>query len=677
MTEKKKIFEQDSTSQTPKDNIDSDYDPVPALRADADTLPKLFMHTARRLGASQVAMRKKHLGVWQEYTWADSLQRVRNVCLGLVELGLKRGDKVSIIGDNDPEYYWAELAAQSAGGTTLGIFTDATPRELEYLLTDSDTTIVIAHDQEQVDKILEIREQLPKLLKVVYWDAKGLQNYETDWIISWDDVEVLGQAVHERDPQRYETLVNEGSGDDIAILSYTSGTTSLPKGAMISHANLYFGSQHSTAELMPVYMGDDYVSFSPLAWITEQSLGMANHVIHAMVVNFPEAAGTVQQDIREIAPVTLLFPSRLWESLVRTVQANMVDADIINRTIYRLFLPVGYKMAEFEERRKQPPIHWRVLNGIGELLLFAPLRDKLGLTRLRYGYTSGSAISPEVLKFFRAININLHQLYGSTECQGHTIHYPGEVKVGTVGKPMPTVQVKIDDDGQILIKSRAVFQGYYKSPEKTEEAKKDDWFHTGDSGYFDEDGHLVYLDRMKDLIELGGGERFSPQYIEGSLKFSPYVHDVMALGSVEMPYVSALITIDFENVARWAENRGINFTTMVDLSQRDEVNELILKDIERVNEQLPPASRIRRFVIMPRSFDADESELTRTRKLRRGFMEQKYSEILGAIYGGHDSVVLTSEVRYRDGRVGQTESDIVVRTVGDAQDLPVVELAKE
>lgn len=653
---------------------DFDQDPVPPLRPEADTLPKHFLLTARRLGASQIAMRKKRYGIWQEYTWADSLQHVRNFCLGMVQLGLEHGDKVCIVGDNDPEYYWAELAVQSAGGATIGIFTDATPQELAYLIDNSDTKFVVAHDQEQCDKLLDILDEIPSVKKIIYWDEKGLVSYNVPILMSFEAVEALGRE-HPNGPERYEELVKQGSSEDTAILSYTSGTTSRPKGAMISHANLYYGSQHAHS-IMPVDMGDDYVSFSPLAWITEQSLGLATHIINATVVNFPEQPDTVQEDIREIAPVSMLFPSRLWESLVSQVQARMNDSDIINRTLYKIFMPAGFKRAELEEKGQEPGLLLKFLNWLGELAVFAPLRDKLGLTRIRYAYTSGASISPQVIRFFRAINVDLYQLYGSTECQGHTVHYPGDVKAGTVGKPFPTVQVKVDDDGQIMVKSRAVFKGYYKDDDKTEEALEDGWFQTGDAGYFDENGHLIYLDRARDLIELASGERFSPQYIEVRLKYSPYIHDVMAVGGQDMPYVSALMTIDFENVARWAEKRGIQFTTMVDLSQKDVVADLVKEEITAVNQPLQPPAQIRRFVIMPRSFDADEAELTRTRKLRRRFMEQKYGDVLTAIYSGQPSITMTSEVRYRDGRVGQTEAEVYVRTIGDPADLPVVNISE-
>ena len=649
-------------------------DPIGPLSPDADTLPKNLLKSAQHYGDTHVAMRKKRYGIWQEYTWAESLQHVQDFCLGLVSLGLERDDKVCIVGDNDPEYYWAELAVQSAGGTTIGIFTDASPRELEFLITNSDATFLVAHDQEQCDNAFEIRENIPNVKNVIYWDEQSLQGYDDPWLISFREVEALGREYAKNHPNHFVESVNVGKGEDIAILSYTSGTTSLPKGAMIQHRNLIYGSRHA-AEIGPIYDTDDYVSFSPLAWITEQSLGLTRHLIDGMVVNFPENSETVQQDIREVAPVIMLFPSRLWESLVSQVQARIQDSDWLNKFLYRNFLKIGYRTVDLEDKGQKSSPFWQLMQWVGEVALFAPLRDKLGLSRIRYAYTSGASLSPDVLRFFRAINVELYQLYGSTECQGHTAHFPHDVRFGTVGKPMPTVQVRISDEGEIQIKSRSMFVGYYKSEDKTQEAfTEDGWFKTGDAGYIDEHGHLTYLDRVKDMIHLSGGNAFSPQYIEGRLKFSPYIQDVMAVGSFDMPYVSALITLNFDNIARWAETQGIAFTTLADLSQRQEVADLLMHDVERTNQTQPAAGHIRRFVILPRIFDPDEEELTRTRKIRRRYMEQKYGDILNAIYSGQSSLIVRSEVRYRDGRVGQTETQVEIRDVGNIADLPKIKL---
>lgn len=652
-------------------------DPVGKLQPDSDTLPKNLVRSAALFGDDYVAMRKKRYGIWQEYTWNQSLEHVRNFGMGLVALGLERGNKVCIVGDNDPEHYWAELGIQSAGGITIGIFSDASPRELEYLINDSEAIFVVAQDQEQVDNLIEIRDKIPNVKNVIFWDEQSLQGYDDPWLLAFTAVEAGGAKHHQQNPTLFEEMVKAGDGEDIAIYSYTSGTTSLPKGAMIRHRNLMYGALHANG-IATVTHRDDYVSFSPLAWITEQALGLASHVINGMVVNFPEKAETVQNDIREIAPVQLLFPSRLWESLVSMVQAQMVDAHPTNKVLYHLFLRIGYKAIDLLDEGKTIPPLLRFQQMVGEIALFAPLRDKMGLSRLRYGYTSGASLSPDVLRFFRAINVELYQLYGSTECQGHTAHYPGDVRLGTVGKPLPTVNVRVADDGEVQVKSRSTFAGYFNKDEKTTAAfTEDGYFKTGDAGYINDAGHVIYLDRMKDMIQLASGDKFSPQYIEGRLKFSPYIQDVMAVGGFDMPYVSVLVTLNFENAARWAEKRGISFTTLADLSQRPEIAKLIGEDIYRVNKDMPEAGHIRRYVVLPRTFDPDEEELTRTRKLRRGYMEQKYGDVLDAIYQSNEQFTMESEVRYRDGRVGHTRTEVNIITVGDKATLPSVNTPSE
>ncbi|MBE2268560.1 MAG: AMP-binding protein [Anaerolinea sp.] len=634
----------------------------PTLPADADTLPKNFLKRVAELG-DRVAMRKKRFGIWQEYTWKQVYQRVHDMTLGLVSIGLQRGDKVALIGENDPEFYWAEIAVWSAGGVTTAIFTDANLQELGYVVDNSDAVYLFAHDQEQCDKALALKDKLPNVRKVIYWDDRGLWNYADDWLMCIDVLEAHGRDYAERHAGAFEKLIGEGHGEDIALFSYTSGTTSLPKGAMIKHRNLIYGNRHAIS-IAPTYPTDNYVSFSPLAWITEQSLGLTGHLVTGVTVNFPESPMTVQHDIREIAPSSLLFPSRIWENLASTMQMRINDSTWINRTLYRLFLPIAYRVEEFEDAGKSVPIHWRLLKALGDVAVFAPLRDKIGMSKMRHAYTSGSTLSPDQLRFFRAVGVSLKNLYGSTECQAHTLHYDGNIKMETVGAPCPGVEIKLGADNEVWVRSRAVFSGYYKDEEKTAKAlDKDGFFHTGDAGFFDDDGHLIYLDRVSDMIELANGEKFSPQYIEGRLKFSPYIQDVMTVGGFDMHYVTAIVNINFDNVARWAEKNRLAFTTFVDLSQKQEVYDLIKREVERVNKTLPEAARVRKFVILHKAFDADENELTRTRKLRRRTLEQKYGEMLDAMYGNRDRVTVSAEVKYRDGRTGVVETAVRVCSV--------------
>ena len=640
----------------------------PEIPAEANTLPKIFLQSVKTHG-ERVAMRKKRFGIWQEYTWNDVYAHVHDFCLGLVSLGLQRGEKVAIVGENDPEFYWSELAVFSAGGTTTAVFTDANLQELGFVTTNSDSMFLIAHDQEQCDKALDLLEDptfgagFKQLRKVIYWEERGLWNYESDWLISFSEVEALGREYAKSHPNLFEQMIAQGDEKDIALFSYTSGTTSLPKAAMISHRNLIYANSNIEG-VTPRLPSDNYVSFSPLAWITEQSLGLTSHLIYGFQVNFPESPETVQMDIREIAPSTLLFPSRLWEGIARTMQMRINDSLWINKVMFRAFMPIAYQIIDLEDEHKPVPLHLRFLRWIGEFAVFQPLRDKIGMVRMRDAITSGAALSPDVLRFFRAVGVELKSLYGSTEMQGVTMHYQNEVKLASVGEVLPGIEVKIMDDQEIRVKSNAVFSGYYKDDEKTGESfDEDGFFMTGDAGYIDEDGHLIYLDRVKDMIGLANGESFSPQYIEGRLKFSRFIQDVMAVGGFDMEFVTAIIIIDFENVSRWAEKNRVHFTTYVDLTQKPEVYEIIRKEIDRVNETLPEHARIRKFVILHKAFDADEAELTRTRKLRRRALEQRYGEMLDAMYSDKDAVTVSAEVKYRDGRSGVIETSVKVATV--------------
>lgn len=642
------------TSQLPEQA----YKPLPE---NANTLSKQFLLRVKALGDA-VAMRKKNYGIWQQYTWNEVYTHVSDFCLGLVSLGLQADETVAIIGENDPEFYWAQVATHAARSRTVGVFSDASPPELHFVLETTGATFLLAHDQEQVDKALDLKDKASKIRKVIYWDERGLWAYDDDWLISFADVEALGRDYRQSNPDMFEKMVAATQPDDIILLSMTSGTTSAPKFAMITQYQYILGNQ-IFFDYMRSYQTDNWLSFSPMAWASEQAFGFAPHLIHGHVVNFPEGPETIQTDIREIAPAGLLFPSRLWENLASIMQVRIHDSSWINRFLYKLFMPIAYKVIDLEDERNAIPPHIKALRWLGEHAVFQPLRDKVGLTHARNVLTAGAALSPDVIRFFRALGVELRQLYASTETFG-TLHIPGKVKLASVGVILPGVELKIAEDQEILIRTKARFAGYFNDPEKTGEALDEEgWYHTGDAGYVDDDGHLIYLDRVKDMIELANGETFSPQYIEGRLKFSPNIQDVMALGGFDMAYVTAIIIIDFETMARWAEKNRVNFTTFVDLSQKPEVAALIKEDIQRVNETLPPPARIQKFVILHKAFDADEAELTRTRKLRRRTLQQKYGDILEAMYGDKERIVVSAEVKYRDGRSGVIETELNVNSV--------------
>ncbi len=459
-----------TNTHTPTAKIHSStpYDAIPPLDPAWDTIPKAFIQTAVKFN-DRVAMRKKRFGIWQEYTWAESLQRVKHISLGLISLGLEHGQRVAIIGENDPEFYWAEIAAHAAGATSVAIFTDAGPEELFYLVDDSQAVFLFAHDQEQVDKALYLRDKLPNVHKVIYWDDRGMWGYDDDWLMCIDVLEPLGREYAKQHPGAFEQNVNAGDREDFAIFSYTSGTSGAPKGAMIRHSNLLYATQHAKP-IAPSFPTDEYVSFSPLAWITEQALGVTAHVRWGFTVNFPEGPETIQTDIREIAPNALLFPSRIWENLARQMQVRISDSTWINRALFAAFMPVAYRIIDLEDEGKPVPPHLRFLRWIGEQAFMAPLRDKIGMSRIRDAFTSGAVLSPDILRFFRAAGIELYNLYGASEMQGAATHYRGNTKLESVGVPNPGVQIKIAEDGEIRVKSRAVFAGYHQMPDKTAEA---------------------------------------------------------------------------------------------------------------------------------------------------------------------------------------------------------------
>ena len=627
-----------------------------------NTLPQLLKKNAEEYGDRRIAMRVKDRGIWQRFTWKDYYENVKYFSLGLISLGMKRGDKISVLGENKPEIFWAELGVQAAGGTMVGIFTDCTPPEVKFYVTDSDSTFVVAHDQEQVDKLLQIKEDLPLVKKVVYWDPKGLWNYDDSILIGFPDMIQLGKNYEKIHPGVFEEIVEKGKGEEIALICYTSGTTGLPKGAMVSHKGLV-AIANAWRDVDHWSDSDRYVSFIPPGWIAEQAVGVAGQLVSGMEVNFPEEPETVQENIREIGPSILFFAPRLWENINRMIQAKITDTSILRRWIYHLFLPIGYQTAEYHSSKIGSNPSQRFLYRIAHWVLFRPLRDRVGLSRIRCAYTAGSAVSPEILNYFQAIGVNIKQLYGGSEQGLVTIHLDGEIKYETCGPPMPGVEVRLSPEGEILVKGENIFAGYYKNLDATQEKIRDGWYYTGDFGYIDDERHLVVIDRMEDLKELKGGRKFSPQFAEIRLRFCPYIKDALVIGAEDKDYVTAIINIDLENVGRWAEAKRIPYTTFTDLSQKPEVIELIKKDIQRINKFLPEWSRIRKFVNLHKEFDADEAELTRTRKLRRTFVESRYSDLITALYGKDQEYNVEASITYRDGRKGVIRTSIQINPV--------------
>jgi len=626
-----------------------------------DTIPKLIRRNYERW-PQRTAMAMKNFGVWQRYSWQDYYNTVKYFSLGLVSLGLKPGDVVCIIGDNEPEWFWSEFAAQAAQGIVTGIFVDSIPSEVKYIAEQSGARFAIVNDQEQTDKFLEIKEELPELKKVIYWDPKGLRNYDDPMLISFSEVIKLGREYEPNHQGLFERNMERGEDSDTAFIYYTSGTTGLPKGAVLTHQAL-INTARSFVDRYPLAENDNLISNFPAAWVGDSFFATIPHLLSGARLNFPEEPGTIAEDTREVGPNFVIYGPRQWESLVRDIQVKMIDAHPLKRFIYRLFMPVGYKMADFHFANKKPNPFWRLLYGIAYFLLFRALKDRLGLSNVRFAVTGSSVLSLDTFRLIHAIGIELRQNYGSTEAGLISSHGKGEIKFESVGRPAIGTEVRITDEGELLVRNNCLFKEYHKDSQKTVATLIDGWCRTGDAVNIDDDGHLLFIDRMDHMGQLRSGIKYAPQYVEGRLRFSPYIKDAMVIGGKDKDFVSAIINIDFGMVGKWAERHHIPYTTFVDLSQKEEVADLIRKDLLRVNGYLPEPARVQRFVLMHKEFDADEAELTRTRKIRREFMEERYKELIESVYSNGSEINLQAPVTYRDGRKGTVSTSIKIRDI--------------
>ena len=623
------------------------------------TLPQLLLKRAATT-PDKVALRKKDYGIWNELTWGGLETKVRNAALGLLSLGVTPGDRVAVIADNIPEWTIMELAAQSLGAMTIGIYQSSGRDEVKYLLEYSEASLVLAEDQEQVDKVLNLRSELPHLKKVVFEDEKGMRPYlEDDWFMSWGDLLASGESFHQREPNLFVEHVAQGASDDICHLSATSGTTGRPKAAMLSHRN-YLAMAHALHQVDPIAEGDDYVSYLPFAWIVEQVFALAVPLLTGMVVNFPESSETAMDDLKEIGPHMMLGAPRVWEGVQSNIWVKMDESYPFNRWAYKRLMNVGRRAADYRMRGEPLPLGLRIGYRFAHFALFRPMKDQLGFLRLKRAYTGGAALGPDTFKFFQGMGVNLKQVYGQTETSGLAyVQRDGDVKHDTVGLPLPGVEVKISADGEVLTRCDGVCHGYYQRDEDFEEVSAEGhWFRSSDAGYLDEDGHLVIIDRVGDVMHTGSGHMFSPQFIENKLKFSPFIKEAVVYGD-DKPFITALVNIDPMTVGKWAEDKGISYTTYMDLSQQPEVAKLILEEVNGVNEDLNKEERIHRFVLLYKLLDADDEELTRTGKVRRGFVGERYGEILGALYQPElEHVSIKAEFRYQDGQVNEVETDV-------------------
>jgi long-chain acyl-CoA synthetase len=628
-----------------------------------DTIPKLIRRNYQRLG-SLTAMCMKRFGVWQRYSWQDYYHRVKYLSMGLVSLGLKPGDVVCIIGDNEPEWFWGEFAVQAAGGIATGIFVDSTPAEVKYIVAHSGARFAIVNDQEQTDKFLEIRDELPSLERIIYWNPKGLKNYDNPILTSFTEVMKMGRLYEETAPGSFEQRVAAQTGDDIAFIYYTSGTTDLPKGAKFTHGAL-LNSARKFIRRYPMNERDELVSNFPAAWVGDSFFATLPHLLSGARLNFPEKPETIAEDTREVGPTLVTYGPRQWESLVSDIQAKMIYASSLRRFIYSLFLPVGHKITDAELQGEDLSLFSRAVHQIAYLVLFRALKERLGLSRVRFAVTGGSVLSPDTLRLIHAIGVELRQNYVTTEAGFIASHGSGEVKLESVGRPALGTEVRISDAGELLVRSDSMFSGYHKDPDKTAAVLAAGWYHTGDAVNIDEDGHLVYLDRLEHVGELSSGVKYAPQYIESQLRFSPYIKNAIVIGGQDREFVCAIINVDFAVLAKWAEHHGVTYTTFADLSQKAAVADLVREDLLRVNSYLTEPARVRKFVLLHKEFDPDEAELTRTRKLRRAFIEERYRDLISTIYRGGEEMQVKVPVTYRDGRKGVLGMAIKIRGVSD------------
>ena len=631
------------------------------------TLPQILLDNVRKYGQGKIAIREKDLGIWQSYSWHAYFENTKPLALGLAALGFKRGDRLSVIGDNRPHLYWAQMAALCLGGIPVPLYQDAIEKELEYIIEHSEARFIVAEDQEQVDKMLALKEKVPSMEMIIYDDPRGMRHYNQPFIKSFTEVQALGRSFEQVHPAFFKQEVQKGKGEDTALIAYTSGTTGNPKGVVLSHANLL-----TNVQLMSNVEGyrpsDQVMAYLPMAWIGDSIYSLAMLLSVGFTINCPEAASTVMRDMREIGPSVIFCPPRIWENILTTIRVKMEDAAWIKRKMFSFFIDVAQRVSALRLQHQGISPRLRLLYGLGAFLVYGPLRDNLGMNKIRYAYTAGAALGPEVFQFFRSLGINLKQVYGLTETSAMCTYQPDdEVKLDTVGIPCPGVEIKVGQGGEVLIKSPGVFQGYYKNPGATSETLKDGWLYTGDAGIIDKDNHLIIVDRAKDVSTLANGTMFAPQFLENKLKFSPYIKEAVTLGQGR-EYVTAMINIDLASVGNWAERKNIGYTSYADLSQKLEVNDLIFQEVTKVNaslykEESLRGTRIKRYLILNKELDPDDAEVTRTRKIRRGFIATKYAELIDALYSNKEGIEVETKITYEDGRTATIHAFLKIREV--------------
>ncbi|MGH3947595.1 MAG: AMP-binding protein [Pseudonocardiaceae bacterium] len=637
---------------------DSPSEPAANGARACDTFPRL-LRTRAAEHPDDVALQEKLYGIWQPITWRSYADRVADFAHGLATLGVQRDHVLAVIGDNRPEWLIAELAAQSIGAAVVGIYPTSIGDEVVHILTLAQVRVVVAEDQEQVDKIIRLKDRLPLVETVIHYDPHGLEHYEEPYLREFTAIEAAGARWGGEHPGWLDERAAAATPDDVAIICTTSGTTSLPKLAELTHANLLTMARH-LQQVDPLDGSDRYVSFLPFAWIGEQMLAVACGLSRGLTLSFPEDSATQRSDLREIGPDVMFSPPRIWESMLSDVQVRIDEAGRVKRAVFGWGYRVGDRVAGLRVRGRRPGLWLTLRHAVADAAALRPVRDQLGLSRLKRGYTGGAPLGPDVFRFFHAIGVNLKQIYGQTEiCGIAVVHSDDDIRFHTVGRPLPETELRIADDGEILLRSSSVFRGYHRSQDSTAgTCDPEGWLHTGDAGYL-EDGHLVVIDRAKDVRRTADGQLFSSAFVENKLKFSPYVEEAVAFGGESSAGVTAMIVIDPATVGAWAEHHHQSYTTYTDLAAQPEVYHLVAEDVVRANADLPESIAVRRFLLLHKQLDPDDDEITRTRKVRRGVIAERYADLIAALERGAGEVTISSTVTYQDGTI--TERKIPLR----------------
>ena len=641
--------------------------PAAAAAPAINTLPKLLLDNARRLG-ERAAFREKDYGIWQQWTWGQAEEEIRALACGLAALGFKRDDKLTTVGDNRPKLYWAVVATQAIGGIPIPVYQDSVAVEMGKVLAHAGVRFAIAENQEQIDKLIEVKAVCPELELIVYCEPRGLRHYTQPYIKSYAQVQEMGRAFAAANPDFFETSIARGHGGDIALIAYTSGTTGQSKGVMLTFENL-IASSRAAAEMDGLNADEEMLSYLPMAWIGDIIFSLGQSYAIGFCISCPESSATVLTDLREIGPSYFFAPPRIFENILTTVMIRMEDAGAFKRSMFRYFMDVARRVGADILDKKPVATSNRLLYALGEILVYGPLRNVLGFSRLRLAYTAGEAIGPDIFRFYRSLGINIKQLYGSTEASVFiTIQPDGHVRPDTVGVPVPGTEIRIAADGEVMFRSPGVFHSYYKNEEATRETKTaDGWVHTGDAGFIDHEGQLHIIDRAKDVGRLKSGDMFAPKYVENKLKFFPYIKEAVTFGH-DRDYVAAFLNIDLEAVGNWAEKQGLAYSGYADLAQQPAVVDLLEGCVRKVNADLAAeerlaGSQIRRFLSLHKELDADDGELTRTRKVRRGFVAERYAPLIEALYSTRDRCAIETEVTFEDGRKGKIRADLAIRNV--------------